>query len=61
MGIDPVETTIEDFDETTNHIKTDTIKFQKTLHKKINTKDNPTEQETTNPTKKKKRNTSYKK
>ena len=53
---DPVKTTIEDSDETTTHIKTDTIKLQK----KINTKDNPTENETTNPTKKK-WNTSYKK
>ena len=51
MDIDPVETTIEDSDETTTHIKTDTIKLQKRLNKKINTKDNPTENETTNPTK----------
>ena len=52
MDIDPVETTIEDSDETITHIKTDTIKLQKRLHKKINTKDNQTENET-NPTKKK--------
>ena len=52
MDIDPVETTTEDSDETTTHIKTDNINLQKRLHKKINTKDNPTEQETTNPTKK---------
>ncbi len=44
----PVETTIEDSDETTTHIKTDSIKLQKTL----NTKDNPIENEITNPTKK---------
>ena len=31
---DPVETTIEDSDETTTHIKTDTIKLQKRLNKK---------------------------
>ena len=37
MDIDPVETTTEDSDETTTHIKTDTIKLQKRLHKKINT------------------------
>ena len=49
---DPVETTIEDSDEITTHIKTDTIKLQKRLNKKINTKDNPTENETTNSTKK---------
>ena len=52
MDIDPVETTTENSNETTTHIKTDTIKLQKRLHKKIDTKDNPTEQETTNPTKK---------
>ena len=50
IDIDPVETTIEDSDETTNHIKTDTINRQKKLNKKINTKDNPTENET-NPIK----------
>ena len=33
MDIDPVETTIEDSDETTNHIK-DTIKLQKIHNKK---------------------------
>ena len=31
---DPVETTIEDSDETTTHIKTDTIKLQKRFNKK---------------------------
>ena len=31
---DPVETTIEDSDETTTHFKTDTIKLQKRLNKK---------------------------
>ena len=41
MDIDPVETTTEDSDETTTHIKTDTIKLQKRLHKKINTKSYP--------------------
>ena len=51
---DPVETTI-DSDETTTHIKTDAIKLQKRLNKNMNTKDNPTEHETTNPTKKMKR------
>ena len=45
MDIDP--------DETTTHIKPDTINLQKRLHKKINIKDNPTENEMTNPTKKK--------
>ena len=50
MDKDPVETTTEDSDETTSHIKTDTINLQKRLHKKINIKDNPTENETTNPT-----------
>ena len=50
---DPVETTTEDSDETTTHIKTDIIKLQKRLHKKMNTKDNPTKNETTNPTPKK--------
>ena len=49
---------IEDSNETTTHIKADTIKLQKRL-KKINTKDDPTENETTNPTKKK-WNKSYK-
>ena len=34
MDIDLVKTTIEDSDETTTHIKTDTIKLQKRLHKK---------------------------
>ena len=34
MDIDPVETTTEDSDETTTHIKTDAIKLQKRLHKK---------------------------
>ena len=53
MDIDPVETTTEDSDETTTHIKTDSINFQKRLHKKMNIKDNPTEKETTDPTKKK--------
>ena len=33
MDIDSVETTIEDSDETTTHIKTDTIKLQKRLNK----------------------------
>ena len=33
---DPVKTTIEDSDETTTHIKTDTIKLQKRLNKKKN-------------------------
>ena len=33
MDIDPVETTTEDSDEATTHIKTDTINFQKRLHK----------------------------
>ena len=42
MDIDPVETTIEDSDEATIHIKTDTVKLQKRLDKKINTKDNLT-------------------
>ena len=50
MDIDPVETTTEYSDETTTHIKTDTINLQKRLHNKINIKDNPTENETTNPT-----------
>ena len=53
MDIDPVETTTEDSDKTTIHIKTGTINLQKRLHKKINIKDNPTENETTNPTPKK--------
>ena len=34
MDIDPVETTTEDSDETTTHIKTDTINLQKWLFKK---------------------------
>ena len=34
MDIDPVETDIEDSDETTTHIKTGTIKLQNRLHKK---------------------------
>ena len=34
MDIDPVETTIEDSDQTTTHIKTGTIKLQKRFHKK---------------------------
>ena len=33
MDIDPVETTTEDSDETTTHIKTDTTKLQKRLNK----------------------------
>ena len=48
----PVETITEYSDETTIHIKTDSIKLQKRLYKKINTKDNPTKQETTNPPRK---------
>ena len=52
MDIDPVKTTTEDSDETSTHIKTDSINIQKRLHKKINIKDNPTENETTNPTQK---------
>ena len=32
---DPVETTIEDSEETTTHIETDIIKLQKKLNKKI--------------------------
>ena len=40
MDIDPVETITEDSDETTTHIKTDTINPQKRLHRKINIKDN---------------------
>ena len=52
MDIDPVETITEDSDEETIHIKTDSINLQKRLHKKINIKDNPTEKETRNPTKK---------
>ena len=55
MDIDPVETIIDYSDETTTYLKTDTIKLQKRLHKKINTKDSATENETTNPTKKKKK------
>ena len=34
MDIDPVETITEDSNETTTHIKTDTIKLQKRLNKK---------------------------
>ena len=49
MDIDPVETITEDSDEATTHIKTDSINLQKRLYKKINIKDNPTENETTNP------------
>ena len=60
MDIDPVETITEDSDEATTHIKTDSINLQKRHHKKINMKDSPTENETTNPTPKK-WNTSYKK
>ena len=52
MNIDPVETTTEDSDETTTHIEADTINLQKRLHEKINIIDNPTENETTNPTSK---------
>ena len=52
---------IEDPVETTAHIKMDTIKLQERLHKeKINTKDNPTENGTTNPTKKKKKKKKHK-
>ena len=50
MDIDLVETITEDSDEATTHIKTDSVNLQKRLHKKINIKDNPTENETTNPT-----------
>ena len=46
MDIDPVETITEDSDEA------DSINLQKRLHEKINIKDNPTENETTNPTQK---------
>ena len=49
MDIDPVETTTEDYNETMTHIKTDSINLQKRLNEK-NIKDNPTENETTNPT-----------
>ena len=52
MDIDPVETITEDSGEATTHIKTDSINLQKRLHKRINIKDNPTENET-NPTPKK--------
>ena len=55
----PVETTIEYSDEATTHIKTDTIKLQKRLDKKINTEDNPTENK--QQIRQKKWNTSYKK
>ena len=50
MDIDPIETITEDSNEATTHIKTDSINLQKRLHKKINIKDNPIENETTNPT-----------
>ena len=42
---DLVEATIEDSDEITTYFKTDTIKLQKRLNKKIKTKDNPPENE----------------
>ena len=53
MDIDPVETITEDSDKATTHIKTDRTNLQKRHHKKKkNIKDNPTENETTNPTQK---------
>ena len=52
MDIDSIETITEDSDEATTHIKTDSINLKKRLHKKKkkDIKDNPTENETTNPT-----------
>ena len=61
MDIDPVETTIEDSDETTTRIRTDTIKLQKRLNKKKKIPKTTQQKIKQQILPKKKWNTSYKK
>ena len=60
MDIDPDETTTEDSDETTTHIKTDTIKLQKRLNKNNRYQRQPN-RKWNNKSYQNKWNTSYKK